>query len=208
MAKTPDPEEPPLDPDPLDGEERPREQGGEPSEQASGEEADPSTEALETRITELETQLEAAEDLAERRTNTLAKVQADFENYRKRAKRERQEAARDARIGLIKLLVEILDDVDRAKQAGEPEHPVVKGLTLVERKVRDRLSDLGVVSITPDQGAPFDPGVHEALMTVETDEQDPETIVEVLATGYELDGKLVRPAMVQVARGPVDAGEQ
>lgn len=179
-----------------------------PTEGIPGEAADPSTEALEDRISELETQVEEAESLAERRTNTLAKVQADYENYRKRAKRERQEAARDARIGLIKLLVEILDDVDRAKQAGDPEHPVVKGLTLVERKVRDRLSDLGVVSITPEPGAPFDPGVHEALMTVETDEQDPETVVEVLATGYELDGKLVRPAMVQVARSAVAEDDQ
>lgn len=208
MAKTPDPEDATLDPDPSDGEEPSPEEVGMPTEGIPGEAADPSTEALEDRISKLETQVEEAEDLAERRTNTLAKVQADFENYRKRAKRERQEVARDARIGLIKLLVEILDDVDRAKQAGEPEHPVVKGLTLVERKVRDRLSDLGVVSITPEPGAPFDPGVHEALMTVETDEQDPETVVEVLATGYELDGKLVRPAMVQVARGPVDEGDQ
>lgn len=208
MAKTPDPEETTLDPDAPNGEEHSPEEVGMPTEEVPAEEADPSAEALEDRIAELETQLEEAEDLAEHRTNTLAKVQADFENYRKRAKRERQEAARDARIGLIKLLVEILDDVDRAKQAGDPEHPVVKGLTLVERKVRDRLTDLGVVSITPEQGAPFDPGVHEALMTVETDEQEPDTIVEVLATGYELDGKLVRPAMVQVARAPVDAGDQ
>lgn len=163
----------------------------------------------ELRIVELEEQVQSLtdrvqelEDQVEHRTGQLARVQADFENYRKRVAREKDELERDTRAEMVGLLADVLDDLARAVEAAEGHEKVLEGLRMVDKRIAKRLDDLGVVRIEPEAGDEVRPEAHEALMTVTTDEVPDGTVATCLQPGYELDGKLVRPALVQVAQAP------
>jgi molecular chaperone GrpE len=163
---------------------------------------------LEQRVIELEAQLDQLEadkaqlasDLEER-TNTLAKVQADYENYRKRVDQEKREAKREVRAELVEVLAEVLDDVDRALQA-DPDENVRKGLELVTKRIGDQLASVDAERVEPEPGDTFDPERHEALLTQATDEHDPDTVIELLQPGYAIGDHLVRAARVKVAEAP------
>lgn len=161
--------------------------------------------ALEADVEALEDQLAEAEDENDRLTDTLARVQADYENYKKRARREKQEAARDARIEMIGVLVDVKDNVERALDA-DPGPDVEKGLELVLRKIDAELDNVGVERLAPEPGDPFDPSLHEAVMTEPSEEHAPETVIERLQVGYQLEGRQIRPAMVKVATAPDEDG--
>jgi len=131
-------------------------------------------------------------DLAQR-------VQADFENYRKRAAREQDRLIAHAHERLVRELLPILDDLERALEAAErhEEAQLVDGVKLVERSLRSALSKEGVAEIETD-GA-FDPHVHEALLTKPSDDAEPGSVLEVVQRGYRVGDKVVRPARVIVA---------
>lgn len=203
-APPPEPEEPVEEPVEAD---RPGTEGGG--------EASPADLPMETednpelRIVELEEQVqslrdrvEELEDQVEHRTGQLARVQADFENYRKRVAREKDELERDTRAEMVGLLADVLDDLARAAEAAEGHEKVLEGLDMVDKRIAKRLGDLGVVRIEPEAGDEVRPEAHEALMTVTTDEVPDGTVAACLQPGYEMDGKLVRPALVQVAQAP------
>lgn len=160
-------------------------------------------ETSEQRIEELEAELEEARQQLEERTDALARVQADFENYRKRVDQEKQEARQEARAELVEVLAGVLDDVSRALQA-DPDENVRKGLELLTRGVEDELDSLGAARVEPEPGEAFDPDRHEALLTEATDEQPPDTVLELLQPGFALDDRLVRAARVKVAKAPAD----
>lgn len=153
---------------------------------------------LEEAKDELAERVEELEAETERLTDTLARVQADYENYRKRAKRERREAARDARIEMIEILVDVVDNVERAMDA-DPSPEVEKGLEMVLQHVDRELEAVGVETLAPEPGDGFDPSEHEPTITEATDAYEPETVIELLQPGYELGGRQIRPAMVKVA---------
>lgn len=167
------------------------------------EELEGEVEQLESRVDELTSTVDDLENQLEARTQTLAKVQADYENYRKRAKREAEEARREARAELVDILAGVLDDVERALGAG-PSDTVRKGLQLITERIEDRLDEMDVERIAPETGDRFDPNLHEPLAAVPANEHEPETVVEVLQPGYRYDGKLVRAARVKVARAASD----
>jgi molecular chaperone GrpE len=143
-----------------------------------------------------------SDELEQLREMYLRKL-AEFDNYRKRTDREREELQRTAAEGTIRELLPIVDNFERALQHagnGDPE-AFRQGVEMIARQLWDTLEREGLESIDPE-GEPFDPELHEAVHRVEDSEHQPGTVVQVLNKGYALSGRLIRPAMVGVAVQP------
>jgi len=156
------------------------------------EESEPQAPTLDDQLAALTAERDEYLDLAQR-------VQADFENYRKRAAREHERLVAHAHERLVRELLPILDDLERAVEAAErhEEAQLVEGVKLVEQSLRNALRKEGLVEIETD-GA-FDPHVHEALLTQPSDDAEPGSVLEVVQRGYRVGDKVVRPARVIVA---------
>ncbi len=164
--------------------------------------ADAGTQSKEPKSAEdLRADLEQAQAEATKLREQLLRTAADFDNFRKRTRRDIEDAQRKS---VEKVLLEVLpvsDNLERAVQAaqqGGDVSAVVEGVTMVLRFFEDALNRLGVERV-PSVGQPFDPSIHEAVQQVESDES-PGTVVNELTPGYRMNGKLVRPALVGVAR--------
>jgi molecular chaperone GrpE len=127
------------------------------------------------------------------------RVQADFDNYRKRAAREQERLVAHAHERIVRELLPILDDLERALEAAErhEEAQLVEGVRLVEQALRKVLEKEGLVEIEAD--GPFDPHVHEAMLAEERDGTEPGAVLEVVQRGYRLGDKVIRPARVIVS---------
>ena len=139
---------------------------------------------------------------AERDTliDRMARMQADFDNARKRATREQQEFREYAIADAIRALLPTLDSFERALQVSANEKSELRnGVELIYRQLQDTLAKLGVQPI-PATGMPFDPRFHEAIEMVDTDQAPDHEVLEELQRGYKLKDRLLRPAMVKVAR--------
>jgi molecular chaperone GrpE len=131
--------------------------------------------------------------------DSLQRLKAEFDNFRKRTARERAAQSARASEALVKELLPVLDDLERALVAAE-EHEEAKledGVRLVHRALADVLARTGLAEIETD-GA-FDPHVHEALLTQPADNAQPGSVVQVLQKGYRLGDRVLRPARVVVA---------
>jgi molecular chaperone GrpE len=135
----------------------------------------------------------------------LAKrTKADFENFRKRMAAEVQTAAVRGKGELLRDVIPVLDDLERALEAagldpeGDSEDALAHGVLLVFRSLRDSLTRSGVEAVDP-QGEKFDPNSHEALSTAPADGVESGTIVETIQKGYRLGEQLIRPARVVVS---------
>ena len=150
---------------------------------------------------QLQSELEAAQAEAAKLRDQLLRTAADFDNFRKRSRRDVEDAQRKS---VEKVLLEVLpvsDNLERALQAaqqGGDVASVIEGVTMVLRFFEDALSRLGVERV-PAVGQPFDPAVHEAVQQVESP-LSPGTVVHEMTPGYRFNGKLLRAAMVTVAR--------
>jgi molecular chaperone GrpE len=135
-------------------------------------------------------------DLFER----LARLQAEFDNYRKRAAKENAEYRDYAVSDAARYLLPVVDSFTLAlkNSAAKPED-LRKGVELIFKQLQDVLQKLNIERI-PAQGEPFDPRVHEAIEMVETDEAPDHHVLEELQPGYRIKGRLLRPAMVRVAK--------
>lgn len=129
---------------------------------------------------------------------------AEFDNYRKRIDRERQELRRTAAEGLVSELLPVLDNFERAVQHAEESEPAAfrEGVAMIARQFADILQRSGLETIDPT-GQRFDPELHEAVQRIEGSEYAPGSIVGVFSRGYLFGGRLIRPAMVAVAVEPV-----
>ena len=130
----------------------------------------------------------------------LARLQAEFDNARKRAVRDQSEFREYAVADAIKALLPMLDSFDRALEAHAGEENF-RGIELINRQFHDALTKLGLRPI-PAAGEPFDPHLHQAVEMVDTSEVPDNTVLEELQRGYKLKDRLLRPAMVRVARNP------
>ena len=164
-----------------------------------------SDELTEAEIEEPEPEAPAPADpaatLAAERDEYLAlaqRVQADFENYRKRAVRDQARLVAHAHERLVRELLPILDDLERALGAAaqHEEARVIEGVKLVEQSLRSALAKEGLVEISTE--GPFDPHVHEALLT-QPSEAESGSVLEVVQRGYRLGDRVVRPARVIVS---------
>jgi len=152
----------------------------------------------ETEGESLEQRLASAEAEAETHLNDLKRLAAEFENYRKRVAREQQALSTRAAERLVKELLPIVDDLERALEAAE-EHEEAKleeGVRLVHRQLASALEREGLAEI--ETSGTFDPHVHEALLA-QPSEADEGSVIEVLQKGYRLGDRVLRPARVVVA---------
>jgi molecular chaperone GrpE len=150
------------------------------------------TDELEPQIEE-ETQQEEAVD------DRLLRLAADFDNYKKRAARERDEYIAHANERLLKDLLPILDDLERALNAAEQheEAQLEEGVRLTYKSLASLLQRNGVEEI--DAAGKFDPHVHEALLQQPAEDKESGDVIDVIQKGYTLGGRVVRPARVIVA---------
>jgi molecular chaperone GrpE len=152
---------------------------------------EPSSEEV---IEALSTELEELED-------RHLRVVAEFDNFRKRTVRERAQQETRAQAELARQLLESLDDLSRVSELGSHDHDaaaILEGVQLVETKLRRALEQLGLSPIEA-VGKPFNPELHEAMVTVPTERPDEDEIVaQELAKGYMFRGSLLRPSRVQV----------
>jgi molecular chaperone GrpE len=129
--------------------------------------------------------------------------QADFENYKKRAAREKQEAIKYANSALLQRLVSILDNFElglAAAKAEGQESPIYSGMVLVQKQLNGLLAENGLESIEAE-GKKFDPNLHEAI-SHEPSESPEETVIRQTRRGYRFKDRLLRPARVVVSSGP------
>jgi molecular chaperone GrpE len=137
---------------------------------------------------------------------TLVRLQADFENYRKRIQRERPADAERGATRVIEQLLPVLDAFDRALAAHQDPAwaEYRRGIELIQRQLLDALGRFGVERIEA-AGRPFDPHVHQAVERVETAEHAEGTVMAELAAGYRIGERVLRPTMVRVAAAPAHA---
>ncbi|HEV8629894.1 MAG TPA: nucleotide exchange factor GrpE [Thermoanaerobaculia bacterium] len=145
-------------------------------------------------VTELQNELA---DLRDRSIRTLA----DFENYRRRAERERDDLKRYAVGEALRDLLPVVDNLQRALAAGGTVDDLKVGVELTLRQFTELLRQRGISEV-PAMGAPFDPTVHEAVASVEDASVTVPTVIDELQRGYTIHGRLLRPALVRVAMPP------
>ncbi len=157
-------------------------------------------ESTDKIIEELQQKLAEKTKEAEDYYNRLLRTQADFDNYRRRTRQEREELIKFASEDLITELLPVLDNFDRALAAAEStDNEFVSGVQMIYRQLKEILAKEGLAEI-PAVGEEFDPNKHEAVMQVESDEHEENIIVEELRKGYALKDKVIRPSMVKVAK--------
>ena len=162
----------------------------------------------------IDAELRAAQAEAERHLDDMRRLKADFENYRKRTLREQSVMAATAAQALVTKLLPVMDHFelaiaalsvndaadDEAKQARSGDFDKMrKGVEMVFGELRDVLRGQGLEPIEAE-GKPFDPQRHEAVASVADSDAEPGTVVGVVRAGYELHGRVIRPAMVRVAQ--------
>ncbi len=162
---------------------------------------DPASGAVAAKPAEIGAVSETEKLRAERDAllDRLARLQAEFDNARKRAVREQQDFREFAAADVIKNFLPILDSFERALKAGGGSSDFRNGVELIYRQLQDALQKIGVVPIVA-VGQAFDPRVHEAIEMVDTTEVPDHQVVDELQRGYKYKERLLRPAMVRVAR--------
>ena len=149
-----------------------------------------------------ESELEKAKADCAAYLDRAARIQAELENYRKRSAREQQEFKEYAVADAIKALLPILDSLDRALKTNAASLDDFRsGIELIDKQFHDALAKLGVEPVEAE-GQPFDPNLHQAIQMVDTEEVEDNHVIDELQRGYKLKDRLLRPAMVRVARNP------
>ena len=159
---------------------------------------------LAARVHVLETELAAAREEARQNQERWLRERADLENVKKRAARERAETAKFANERVLRDLLPVVDNLERAAahaRGGGDGQPLVEGVELVLKGLFDLLERHGVTPIDT-KGARFDPAHHEAMAHVESTEHEPSAVIAEHQRGYRLNERLLRPALVSVAKAP------
>ncbi len=167
---------------------------GSPADPAGADRADSPSAALASVTAERDRLLEEKNDLLDR----LLRRQAEFDNFRRRAERERADVLEYAHTESVRAILPILDDFERALKMESADKEYARGMELIYQRFSDALKKLGLEPIT-SKGQKFDPNLHHAVDTVETNDIPDHTILEEFQRGYNFRGRLLRPAMVKVA---------
>jgi molecular chaperone GrpE len=160
------------------------------------------------RIATLEAELAAAKEEARQSHERWVRERADLENVKKRAVKERADAIKFGTEGLVRDLLAIVDNLQRAVEhakGGGNGQPLVDGVGLVLKAFQDLLERHGVVRVE-SRGTRFDPAHHEAVAHVESNQHEPNSVMEEHQAGYRLHDRLLRPALVTVAKAPSGPG--
>jgi molecular chaperone GrpE len=157
-----------------------------------------------TELAQVREQLEAKEKEAQANYDRYVRQVAELENFKKRTAREKDETIRFANEALLRDILPVLDNLERAvahAQGGGNGKPLVEGVEMVLKGLIDVLAKHGLTAISA-VGQQFDPARHEAMAQVETASEAPNTVVEEHHKGYLLFDRLLRPALVSVAKPP------
>jgi len=151
----------------------------------------------------LEKEIESLrEDLEEQKDGWL-RTRADFENYKKRVQRDAERSYQDAMTSVIKAFLSVSDDLERALK-NQPEdqemNSWVSGIELIHQKLMNQVKNLGVERLEVKPGDEFDPNIHEAITQEENPDFEEGQIIDVIQPGYKISTRIIRPAMVRVAR--------
>ena len=155
-------------------------------------------------LAEMRDKLQAKEKESEENYARYLRQVAEVDNFKKRVNREKEDAIRYANENLIKDILPVIDNLERAiahAQGGGNGKPLVEGVEMVLRGLLDVFSKHGVVQV-PAIGAVFDPGKHEAMAHVESSDYQPNTIINEHHKGYLFRDRLLRPALVTVSKAP------
>ncbi|HEX7926106.1 MAG TPA: nucleotide exchange factor GrpE [bacterium] len=151
----------------------------------------------------LQADLDKARAAIAEQADKYLRLQAEFENYKKRILREQQDQLKFAQLPLLRDLTQVMDDLERALQHGRGEKVdaagVVAGVQMVAKQMGDTFQKYGMVRV-PAAKQPFDPAMHQAVGVVETNEVPENHVIEEFRPGYVLHERVVRPAMVTVSR--------
>ena len=157
--------------------------------------------SLEEQVAALQMSLDEMETKAEEYLDGWQRARAEFANYKKRVLRDHTEIHQSARGEVIKLYLDIADDLERAlhEKPGDGDGEAwADGIEIIFQKLRTRLESEGIKPMNP-LGEEFDPNIHEALMKEESDEYESGQIIEVMQEGYWIGDKVLRSALVRVA---------
>ena len=168
------------------------------SEGAEGaESADGAAEAAES-AEDLQKKVETLAAALQEKDNRLKRLQADFENFRRRTNKEREEIGNVVTQELLKSLLPIVDNFDRAMATEQQDGEAFKkGVEMIYTQLGETLKNAGL-EIIETEGQKFDPNFHQAVMRVENPDLEDDTIAQELQKGYIVKGRVIRPSMVQV----------
>jgi len=153
-------------------------------------------------VAEMEAELEKARSERAAYLDRAARLQAEFDNFRKRNVKEQQEYREYALAEALRTLLPILDSLDRALRTNAASlEDFRSGIELIDKQFHDALAKVGVQPV-PAEGELFDPNLHQAVQMVETSDTEDNHVIDELQRGYKLKDRLLRPAMVRVARNP------
>ena len=179
-------------------EEMAQEAAEQPVEETTETEAEPAEVTVEDVPAE-EDYTAALEAQLKEKSDRILRLQADFENFRRRTAKEKEELAAVITQNLLTDLLPLLDNFERAMAVEQTDGEAFqKGVEMIFTQLREVLDKHGLENIEAE-GKPFDPNVHQAVMRVENPDVEDGTITQVLQKGYQAKGRVIRPAMVQVA---------
>jgi molecular chaperone GrpE len=152
--------------------------------------------ALEKEIESLKTELEDQKD-------SYLRAHADFDNYKKRVNRDAARSYQDAMSSVLKIFLSVSDDIERALKNPPKENEIsswINGIELIHQKLMGQMKNQGVERMNVKPGDQFDPNMHEAITQEEHPEYEDGQIIDVVQPGYQISDRVIRPAMVRVAR--------
>ena len=159
--------------------------------------------AEQARIAELEAQLEAAQQASLEERERAIRAVAEMENLRRRAAQDVEKAHKFALEKFAAELLSVLDNLERAIELADKENdtlkPMIEGVELTLKSMQSGVAKFGLVALDPTN-QPFDPNAHQAMSMVPSADVAPNTVIAVMQKGYELNGRVIRPAMVMVSK--------
>lgn len=180
------------------------EKNGEKLSESRGDIKHPKKKKEEKEIEELKKKLEQKEKEAKEYYDRLLREAADFENFKKRAAKDKEEWTKFANEDLIKAILPVIDNLERAVNHADKvvdTGVMIEGVRLTIKQIVQTLNRFGLASFE-SVGKPFDPSMHEAMLVVESDQHEPNHVVEEFQKGYLLNNRLLRPATVSVSKLP------
>ena len=158
----------------------------------------PEAEKKEKKKSKKDVEIEELKAELNLKSDQLMRTAAEFDNFKKRTEREKASVAEFAKAGLIKQLLPIIDNIDRASAADRESADYIKGIEMIVKQFESVVSNLNIEEIAK-AGDSFDPNYNEAVMHIEDESVGENTIVEVLQKGYKIGSTVIRAAMVKVA---------
>ena len=159
--------------------------------------------AEQARIAELEAQLEAAQQASLEERERAVRAVAEMENLRRRAAQDVEKAHKFALEKFAAELLPVLDNLERAIELADKENdtlkPMIEGVELTLKSMQSGVAKFGLVALDP-LNQPFDPNAHQAMSMVPSADVAPNTVIAVMQKGYDLNGRVIRPAMVMIAK--------